>query len=131
MMTFDTNPFFDDEGPISDWQANRMSNAERHYAQLERVRMVTEQMETQRIETERQDLIELSSRPEALYRVIQGENIEELQNKIDMMLSLGWKLNGGVQFLKDNTSAQAVSKPQTGSPTDNSNNHFTEVDFNL
>ena len=94
-----------------------------------RQRMHEQMLEIQRQEMER--LVELSSSPEPLYRVMSGEDIGTLQHKVDKLLALGWQVQGGLQHTKTDRHErymQAMFKPAMELPPPN---HFEETEFKV
>lgn len=121
----------EDVGTMDDWNAGRLSTDERRQHNRERYERMAREMAEERRNTERRELTELSTRPEPLYRIICGEDIDVLQDKVDFLLSLEWNLNGGVMHLDKRGYRQAMSKPRTEPITPESDNHFNDVEFNL
>lgn len=90
-----------------------------------------EELRREQREQEKRDLIELSKKPEPLYRILAGENPAVLQEKVEFLLSIGWECKGGVACPKENRYIQSMFKPRTEPIPEEGDNHFPEVNFTV
>ena len=113
-----------------DWYENRLTTIEHRANHRERVEEAVRQIQEDRRNALVEGLKDLTAKPEPLYRIMTGDDTEALEFKVDLLLSLGWEIKGGVT-MKNNAYVQAMFKPANLVSQPEEDNHFNEVDFNV